>query len=328
MYTRNKQLQYTVRVDAPDPKLALAIQELIGGHYGEMSVMMQYLFQGWGLRGDKNDVRLARLKDMLLDTAMEEIAHVEMVSTCAAMLLSGDSDSQDQAMQKSADLRSIFENASPQHAIVTGLGALPADSVGNPWTAGYIVASGNVVPDLYDNATKEMNGRLQACRVYELTEDTGVRDMLKFMIARDHMHQLQWLAALDEFGGRDAALPTPADFPLDQENQKYAYAFMAYAQNPSDTKSGEGPWAQGQAPDGKGTFNYIAEPFAVGQEPHLPAAPAAYHSAPPKGEPTNLGKQGVSNNAQSGDTSNTSNAGMTSMAGEEVIIVTPEERNR
>ena len=328
MYTRNKQLQYTVRVDAPDPKLAVAIQELIGGHYGEMSVMMQYLFQGWGLRGDKNDVRLARLKDMLLDTAMEEIAHVEMVATCAAMLLSGDSDSQDKAAQKSKDLRSIFENASPQHAIVTGLGALPADSMGNPWSGSYIVASGNVVPDLYDNAAKEMNGRLQACRVYELTDDTGVRDMLKFMIARDHMHQLQWLAALDEFGGRDAALPTPADFPLDQEDQKYAYAFMAYAQNPSDTKSGEGPWAQGQAPDGKGTFNYIAEPFAVGQEPHLPAAPAVYHSAPPKGEPTNLGKpgaqtKGVSNSAQSDNTSGT--AGVIE---EEVIIVTPEENNR
>ena len=286
MYVRNKQLQYTVKVDKPDPKLAIAIQELIGGHYGEMSVMMQYLFQGWGVRGDKNDVRLARLKDMLLDTAMEEIAHVEMVASCAALLLGGMPDEHDGMTKQAPALRELLEGGLPQHAIASGLGAMPVDSVGNPWSGGYIVASGNVIPDLYDNATKEMNGRLQACRVYEMTDDTGVRDMLKFMIARDHMHQLQWLAAIEEFGGRDAALPTPSDFPLDQEYGEYAYAFMAYSQDPKDTKSGEGPWAQGPAPDGKGEFTYIAEPFAVGQVPHLPPAPDAYHSAPPKGQPT------------------------------------------
>ena len=42
-----------------------------------------------GLRGDEADPRLQRIKDMLLDTACEEIAHVEMVSTCVAMLLNG-----------------------------------------------------------------------------------------------------------------------------------------------------------------------------------------------------------------------------------------------
>lgn len=78
--------------------------------------------------------------------------------------------------------------------------------------------------------------------------------MLKFMIARDHMHQLQWLAAIEEFGRRDAALPTPSDFPLDQEYGEYAHAFMAYSQNPDDTRSGEGPWEQGPAPDSKGQF--------------------------------------------------------------------------
>jgi Mn-containing catalase len=33
----------------------------------------------------------------------------------------------------------------PQHVIVSGIGAMPTDSVGNPWTAAYINASGNLL---------------------------------------------------------------------------------------------------------------------------------------------------------------------------------------
>jgi Mn-containing catalase len=44
--------------------------------------------------------------------------------------------------------------------------------------------------------TAESQGRLQVCRLYEMTDDRGVRDTLLFMIARDTMHQNQWLAAI------------------------------------------------------------------------------------------------------------------------------------
>jgi manganese catalase len=43
-----------------------------------MSVMMGYLFQGWNCRGP------AKYRDMLLDTATEEIGHVEMLATMVA----------------------------------------------------------------------------------------------------------------------------------------------------------------------------------------------------------------------------------------------------
>jgi len=46
MFVRNKQLQYPVRVDRPDPLFAKQVQELIGGVYGEFTVMAQYLAQG------------------------------------------------------------------------------------------------------------------------------------------------------------------------------------------------------------------------------------------------------------------------------------------
>lgn len=34
-----------------------------------------------------------------------------------------------------------------------------------------------------------MQGRVQAARLYHMTDDKGVRDLLGFLIARDTMHQ-------------------------------------------------------------------------------------------------------------------------------------------
>lgn len=299
MFTYIKKLQYTVRVDRPDPLYARQLQELIGGRWGEMSVMMQYLFQGWGLRGDASDPRLARIKDMLLETGTEEIAHVEMLAACVSLLLEGATpDQQQQAAQADPVTFAAMGGINPQHLIASGLGAMPVDSVGNPWSGSYASASGNVVPDLYLNATAEMHGRLQATRMYEMSSDSGVRDMLQFMIARDHMHQLQWLAAIEELGGAQTVLPVPADFPLEQEKGEYAFAFMSYAQNQNESTSAQGRWAQGPAPDGKGQFSYIAEPFGVGSLPILQAPPPSLHSAPP---PDGMMGNGMMGNGMRGD---------------------------
>ena len=38
--------------DKPNPKAAQALQEGLGGQFGEMRTMMQYLFQNMNFRGD------------------------------------------------------------------------------------------------------------------------------------------------------------------------------------------------------------------------------------------------------------------------------------
>src|SRR5215203_1152813 len=83
MFRHQKQLQYYARPDRPDPLYAMKLQEVIGGQWGEMSVMMQYLFQGWNCRGP------AKYRDMLLDIGTEEISHVEMLATMISHLLEG-----------------------------------------------------------------------------------------------------------------------------------------------------------------------------------------------------------------------------------------------
>lgn len=74
MFYHVKETQYRAKPEGADPAYARKIQEILRGPFGEISVMMQYLFQGWNCRGP------AKCKDMLLDIGTEEIGHVEMLS--------------------------------------------------------------------------------------------------------------------------------------------------------------------------------------------------------------------------------------------------------
>ena len=201
MFFHDKRLQYYTKPDKADPLLARRVQELLGGQFGEMSVMMQYLFQGWGCRGP------AKYRDMLLDIGTEEIAHVEMLATMVAHLLEKAPIEEQEAAASHPVIGAIMGGGDSTEArdggawtrstdIGTGLGASPNDSNGFPWTGRYIVASGNLMADFRANLNAESQGRLQVCRVYQTTDDRGVRDTFDFMLARDTMHQNQWIAAI------------------------------------------------------------------------------------------------------------------------------------
>ncbi|MCU0568342.1 MAG: manganese catalase family protein, partial [Oculatellaceae cyanobacterium Prado106] len=206
MFYHDKRLQYFTKPDRPDALYAKKMQELIGGVYGEMTVMMQYLFQGFSCRGP------AKYRDMLLDIGTEEIGHVEILSTMIAHLLDkAPIKLQEEAAQDplvgaamggtkpSSVINDIIAAAmNPQHAIVTGQGASASDSVGVPWSGRFVTASGNLLADFRSNLSAESQGRLQAVRMYEMSSDHGVRDTLSFLIARDTMHQNQWIAAIAE----------------------------------------------------------------------------------------------------------------------------------
>lgn len=252
MFFHDKRLQYNAKPERPDPVYAKKLQEVLGGQWGEISVTMSYLFQGWNCRAP------AKYRDMILDIGTEEIAHVEMLATMIARLLEkGPVNAQEQAAKDPA-VAAVLGGMNPQHAIVNGLGAAPNDSVGYPWTARYTIASGNLLADFRYNVTAESMGRLQVCRLYEMTADKGVRDMLSFLIARDTMHQNQWLAAIEELKADGLEeTPVPSAFPQDLELSKVAYQFWNVSEG---LESQEGRWASGNSIDGKGEFEYLADP--------------------------------------------------------------------
>ena len=282
MFFHTKQFQYNAKPDNPDPIFAKQMQELLGGQWGEISVMMTYLFQGWNCRGP------AKYRDMLLDTATEEIGHVEMIATMIARLLETSPVEAEKAANDGGvvgsvlgggDTQQAILNAAmnPQHAIVTGGGAAPTDSQGYPWNARYTIASGNLLADMRFNVTAESQGRLQVARLYQLTDDRGVRDMFSFLLARDTMHQNQWLAAIEELekDGLEET-PVPSNFPQEMEMSEVAYRFMNFSQG---EESREGRWAESPCKDDKGQFEYVAERAAMGPQMddlHPTAEPRLY----------------------------------------------------
>lgn len=272
MFYHIKELAYQAKPERPDPVFAKKIQELIGGQFGEMSVMNQYLFQAWGTR--KHD----KYRDLLLDTGTEEIGHIELLATMVARLLdNAPIEDLETAAATSPAMAAIIGGMNPQHAIVSGLGAMPKDSVGVPWSGGYIAASGNLLADMRANLNAESQGRLQAVRLYEQTDDRGIKDMLSFLIARDTMHQNQWLAAIYELEQQEGVV-VPSTFPKELEKRDVSYLFLNHSLG---DQSATGRWASGPSMDGMGTFQYVQEVPPFGPAPKLKAAPPAEHDTPP-----------------------------------------------
>ncbi len=260
MFYHDKNLQYTVRVDTPNPVFAKMLQQAIGGVEGEIRVMMQYLFQAWGQRGP------TKYRDMLLETGTEEIGHIEMLSTAVAMNLEGAPSQVQDESAKNPMMAAILGGMNPRHYLSAGLAALPENSNGVPFNASHVYASGNIVGDMYSNVAAETTGRVLATRLYHMTDDPGMKDMLSFLIARDTMHQQQWLAVIEELGGYETNLPVPNSFPQGQELQEVSYKFMSTAID--GIAPPEGRWTQGPSLDGKGQFS-VERMRPRGQEPKL-----------------------------------------------------------
>ena len=263
MFRHTQQTQYNCTPDAPDPLYAMKLQELIGGAYGEMTVALQYLFQGWNTRIP------GRYKDLIMDTATEELGHVEMISIMIARLLEGAPSEQiSAAASANPALAAVLGGQNPQHAIVAGGGAVLADSAGYPWNGKFIVASGNLMAVFMANAAAEAQGRLQTARLYNMTEDNGVRDMLRFNLARDTCHQNQWLAAVERLKEEGLeSLPVPSAFGTDTEYNEHSYEIWGLSDGT------QGPEAlPTTSVDGRGEFSYLTDPAPLGGVPEVPAA--------------------------------------------------------
>lgn len=274
MFRHQKELQFEAKPEKPNPLVAKYLQELIGGQYGEMSVAMQYLFQGWSCRGEE------KYKDMLMDIATEELGHVEMLATMVARLLEGAPvEDQEAAMKKDPTIGAIISGMNPQHSIVAGLGPRPADSVGNPWSGAYIIASGNLLADFRANLNAESQGRLQVARIYEMIDDRGVKDLLSVLLARDSYHQNLWAAAVKELEENEGSILVPSTFDRKNERLDIAYDFYNFSEG---DQSKEGSWAKGKALDGEGEYQWLDEPKVEGKAPKLDQVTPKMYGTPPE----------------------------------------------
>ena len=260
MFHHSSKLQYEVRVDRPDPVFAKYLQQAIGGIEGEIRVAMQYFFQAMGARGD------AKYRDLLMMTATEEFSHIEFLGHAVALNLEGAPVSAQEEAAKDPVVHAIMGGANPRHILSSGLSAMPVNANGVPFDMSHVYATGNLAADMMANVTAEAGGRVLASRLYNMTDDSGMKNMLSFLIARDTMHQQQWLAVIEELGGIEKNLPIPNSTPQDHEATEHSYYFL----NTSlDEPTPKGRWTSGPSLDGRSEFSAVDKPKPLGQKPDL-----------------------------------------------------------
>ena len=106
----------------PNPNGAAAVQELMGGKFGEMSTLMNYTFQSFNFRG-RNDAR--PYYDLLCNIAAEEFGHIELVAYTINLLLTGSSDRGTDPT--TTPLKDGMNARNSYHFIASGQSALPVD---------------------------------------------------------------------------------------------------------------------------------------------------------------------------------------------------------
>jgi len=269
MFFRHKDLAFKVRVDQPNPVFARMLQQAIGGPEGEIRVTLQYLFQGWGYRGPD------KYRDMILSTATEEIGHIELLATAVSMNLEGAKSEQVDELVTNPIVAARMGALEPRHFLTAGLAAMPSDANGVPFNAACIDVGGNLIANMRANVAAEAIGRTLACRLLEMTDDPGMKDMLRFLIARDTMHQQQWLAVLEELGP-EMATNAPGDFENTDEFADHAYNFINHHMDKEIDPSAR--FASGQSFDGKGEFQVVEPTSASAPEPNLQKAPPEVHA--------------------------------------------------
>ena len=261
--------------DRPDPKSAQALQEGLGGQFGEMRTMMQYFFQNMNFRGDA-----IRYQDLLRCIATEEMGHVEQITNTINMLLDGASKPSTQP--DDIPLSVALDSPNIHHFLVAAQSARPVDAAGNPWSASYVYDSGNLVLNMLYNLMLEATGRLQKCRLYEMSNNKAFRATVSYLIVRDLVHEKVFAKALETLGVNwGKALPVPRintdKMPevKDLENKNLHNIMWTFTNN--GEPNGMAKIFKGESPFDDGGTLEVVEGFPEGADiPIFPEAPQEF----------------------------------------------------
>jgi Mn-containing catalase len=250
MFMRINRLQ--IDLPAPkeqDPNAAAALQELLGGKYGEMSTLGNYLFQSFNFRSKS---KLKPFYSLVASITAEELGHVELVSNGVAMLNNGpdekDGDEEDGGDISDAPFADMQDIRLAAGFFSHGGGATPVNSNGASWNNDFVTTTGNVIFDLLHNFHLECGARLHKFRVYETLSDPTGREVCGYLLVRGSVHAHAYALALKKITGVaiEKMLPTPniplANIPecqkyLDEGSHRRLYTF-----SPEDYAEIAGVW--------------------------------------------------------------------------------------
>ena len=169
MFIYDKKLQYPVKIDKPNPRLAAVIISQYGGPDGELGASLRYLSQRYSMPFDE-------LKGLLTDIGTEELGHLEMIGAIVHQLTRNLKDSQIQA------------SANAPYFVDHTAGVYPTAASGFPWSASSMQVKGDPMADLAEDLAAEQKARVTYDNILRLSDDPDVNDVIKFLREREIVH--------------------------------------------------------------------------------------------------------------------------------------------
>lgn len=219
----------------PSPNSAAAVQELMGGKFGEMSTLMNYTFQSFNFRG-RDEFR--PFYDLIANIAAEEFGHVELVAYAINLLLTGTTPREGDPTK--TPLEGVKDARNSYHFLATGQQAVCGDSQGNFWTGQHVFCSGNLKLDLLHNFFLECGARANKIRVYEMAKEPTARALTGFLLVRGGVHIVAYAKALEKLSGVAVGklLPIPdisnKRFPESKKHEDRGLHRILYHFSPND----------------------------------------------------------------------------------------------
>ena len=169
MFIYDKKLQYPVKIDRPNPRLAAIIISQYGGPDGELGASLRYLSQRYSMPFDE-------LKGLLTDIGTEELGHLEMVGAIVHQLTRNLKDSQ------------IQDSAFAPYFVDHTTGVFPNPASGGVYNTGMMQVKGDPMADLCEDLGAEQKARVTYDNILRLSDDPDVNDVIKFLREREVVH--------------------------------------------------------------------------------------------------------------------------------------------
>lgn len=169
MFQYEKILQYPINIKNPNPTYAKIIMSQYGGPDGELGASLRYLSQRFAMPW-------CELQGLLTDIGCEELGHLEMIGTLVYQLT------------RNLSVEEIKRCGFDAYFVDHTTGVYPASAAGVPFTAAYLQSKGDIITDLHENMAAEQKARTTYDNILRLVDDPDVRDVIKFLRAREVVH--------------------------------------------------------------------------------------------------------------------------------------------
>lgn len=169
MFLYDKKLQYPVKIEKPNPRLASIIISQYGGPDGELGASLRYLSQRYSMPFDE-------LKGLLTDIGVEELGHLEMVGSIVHQLTRNLKDQQ------------YKDPAFAPYFVDHTVGVYPNAASGAIYNTGMMAVKGDPIADLTEDLAAEQKARVTYDNILRLSDDPDVNDVIKFLREREIVH--------------------------------------------------------------------------------------------------------------------------------------------